>query len=328
MIWTYLRACYKFPMRVYVGGRELIVPARWYFCERGAKAFPGLHGAEASPWLKQWETNDDWGEVTPEGFYRKFDKGQNHGYAGQCFVGDRRWFTDGQLPQSVLSMPPVIPLPDCCNPKMAFGSGQLILQGTATPYQRPVPVGTGQLILRGTSHPFQPGRLILGGGGDPFQVPYPPPPLLGGQLILQGTGTPFQSPPPPAPSPSYYSGIPIPETPECGSCPDGAAVQYSFTPAGVTDGECTGCAALNQPFTLTHATACRWLSQFYLYCSNPSQVWELDIRDDAVVLSSGVTMIYSVPRGAWDCLTPLALTRQTVDAGCLGLPDTLTLTPV
>lgn len=110
MIWTYLRSCYGFDMRVYVGGVEKIYPARWFFCDPDALPFPSPHGAEASPWLKDWEKNESWGEV---GTKRTLDRGINPGYPGQCFVGDPQWFIDGQVPAEIaVYVPPVVT--PCC----------------------------------------------------------------------------------------------------------------------------------------------------------------------------------------------------------------------
>lgn len=110
MVWTYLRACYKFNMRLFVGGIEQIYPARWFFCDPDALIFPSPHGAEASPWLKSFEVNDEWGEVEP---YKGLDRGINPGYPGQCFVGDPSWFLDGQLPASIATYSPPVVTP-CC----------------------------------------------------------------------------------------------------------------------------------------------------------------------------------------------------------------------
>ena len=98
MVWTYLRACYGFNMRVWVGGVETIYPARWFFCDPDAKPFASPHGAEASPWLKQFERNLEWGD---DGTLKKLDRGINPGYPGICSVGDPQWFIDGHLPASV-----------------------------------------------------------------------------------------------------------------------------------------------------------------------------------------------------------------------------------
>lgn len=110
MAWTWLRSCYKFDMRLTVGGIEGIYPARWFFCDPDAQWFPSPHGAEASPWLKSFETNNDWGEVAGQ---KGLDKGINPGYPGTCFVGDPQWFLDGNLPEDLTNRPPPCP-PPCC----------------------------------------------------------------------------------------------------------------------------------------------------------------------------------------------------------------------
>lgn len=110
MVWTRLRACYGFDMRVYIGGVETIYPARWFFCDPSARVFPNPHGAEASPFLKDHEVNLEWGEVKGR---KTLDRGINPGYPGQCFVGDPQWFIDGQLPAELaIYKPPV--LTPCC----------------------------------------------------------------------------------------------------------------------------------------------------------------------------------------------------------------------
>jgi hypothetical protein len=97
-------------MRVWIGGVETLVPARWFFCAPGAPAFPSPHGAEAGPWLRDNEVNEEWGEVSGP---KILDKGVNPGYQGLCHLGADQWFIDGELPANVLAGPtPAIPL--CC----------------------------------------------------------------------------------------------------------------------------------------------------------------------------------------------------------------------
>jgi len=118
MVWTYLRACYRFNMRLFVGGVEQIYPARWFFCDPDAQRYPSPHGAEASPWLKQFETNLDWGDT---GDLKQLDRGINPGYPGVCSVGESQWFLDGQLPGSILtSIAPQTPA--CCGHTPPFNS--------------------------------------------------------------------------------------------------------------------------------------------------------------------------------------------------------------
>lgn len=110
MAWTWLRSCYGFNMRVWVGGIETIYPARWFFCDPEAEWFASPRGAEAAPWLKQYEVNEDWGD---DGTIKKLDRGINPGYPGRCSVGDPQWFIDGRLPADFLDgLTPTTP--PCC----------------------------------------------------------------------------------------------------------------------------------------------------------------------------------------------------------------------
>lgn len=139
MVWEHLRSCYQFTMRVYVGGQAVLLPARWFWCVRGAQPFPGVHGCESSVWLKNAEVNTDWGEVTPyptdpnAANIRGLDRGGNAGYPGQCFVGNPQWFLDGQLPAGILDgpAPPFMP---CCKPSPATATGGILLGGSAVPF--------------------------------------------------------------------------------------------------------------------------------------------------------------------------------------------------
>lgn len=174
MIWTWLRSCYRFKMRVFVGGVERIFPARWFWCMPGAQVFPGAHGAEASPWLKNYEVNYDWGEVTPyptdyDGTYiRGLDRGLNPGYPGQCFVGQPGWFIDGRLPAGITDGAPP-PYPACCRPAAGVGAGGLVLGGSAVGVGPPAAVAKGGLVLGGSAVGQGPtqarggGGLVLGG---------------------------------------------------------------------------------------------------------------------------------------------------------------------
>lgn len=196
MIWTYLRSCYSFYMRLYIGGRETVVPARWLFCAPGAKYFPSPHGGEASVWLQNFEVNREWGEVTPwpqdpipPTTWRILDRGINPGYAGLCYVGERQWFNDGRLPADILSRP-VTPFPECCFPTPAVSGGGIVIGGTALARGGPGYVARGGLALggraaaRGATGYASQGGLALGGAA-----------VAGyrwasaGGLALGGTGT-------------------------------------------------------------------------------------------------------------------------------------------
>lgn len=134
MAWEYLRSCYSFTMRVFVGSVETLVPARWFWCAPGAKPFPGPHGCAASPWLDNLEINLAWGEVTPwprdpsSSVFKGLDRGLNPGYPGQTYVGQAQWFLDGMLPPDIMA-DPVPPMCPKCLPPPAVGRGPIILQG-------------------------------------------------------------------------------------------------------------------------------------------------------------------------------------------------------
>lgn len=168
MVWTYLRSCYTFPMRVFVGGQEVLLPARWYFCADGAKPFPFAHGGEASPWLKtsMGEVNAAWGEVTPyptdpnANFSRGLDRGLNPGYRGQCYIGDPQWFIDGQLPAGILTQPPP-PMAGCCQAPPAASSGAIVLAGFSSAYH-----GIAGCPQCPGGAPFTWTLTITGGTGD------------------------------------------------------------------------------------------------------------------------------------------------------------------
>lgn len=209
MIWTYLRSCYTFTMRVWIGDQEVTVPARWFFTAPHAKLFPSPHGGEASPWLKMGEVNEAWGEVTPyptdpaSEVYRGLDRGINPGYAGQCYVGERQWFNDGRLPADILTRPP-LPWPDCCRPATVSSSGGIVLGGTAIASRAGGPTyqTVGGLVLGGTAGATgqrgirSAGGLVLGGSArayPSFTV------ASKGGLVLGGTGTGSEGGPPPGP---------------------------------------------------------------------------------------------------------------------------------
>jgi hypothetical protein len=178
MVWTYLRSCYSFTMRLYIGGVETHFPARFYWCLSTAKLFPFAHGCESSVWLKNYEINDQWGEVTPyptdsRSFtLRGLDRGLNPGYPGLCFIGQDSWFVDGMLPAGILDGP-IPPMPVCCRPPPAKATGGLILGGSAIPTGRRGAVGRGGLILGGAARGGGPvgaagsGGIVVGGRGAP-----------------------------------------------------------------------------------------------------------------------------------------------------------------
>lgn len=160
MVWTWLRSCYPFTMRLFIDGVETEVPARWFYTVPGAKQFPFPHGCEASAWLTRHEVNPYWGEVTPYPLdpealdSRHTDRGQNPGYQGQCYVGQDSWFIDGQLP--AFSSPPD-PLPECCFRAPATSAGGLVLSGVGDGHAAYKIIGTPGFVERGS--------LVLAGPG-------------------------------------------------------------------------------------------------------------------------------------------------------------------
>ena len=149
-----------------------MVPARWYFCPKGALPWKGIHGAESSVWLRTGEVNYDWGEVWPRG---PWDRGLNPGYRGLCYVGERHWFDDGQLPADILTRPAPA-WAACCRVEPAAGS--LLLGGGATAIAVPV-AGSSAGSSGGAVEPVIPplvvmdtaaGDLLLGGGATAIAV--------------------------------------------------------------------------------------------------------------------------------------------------------------
>lgn len=189
-------------MRIFIGGIPYIFPARWFFCNPGAKVFPGGHGCEASPWLSNYERNDAWGEVTPyptdpgASYSRGLDRGQNPGYAGQCFVGDPSWFVDGELPADILSRP-TFSLPPCCFVPPVESQGGLCVTGTAVASGPFGASSVGGLAIGGTALPSGPkgyhsaGGLALTGSAI---APTPPRWVSDTPLVLGGSGRPVGPP--------------------------------------------------------------------------------------------------------------------------------------
>lgn len=248
-VWTFLRSCYSFTMRLYIGGQEQLYPARWYRCAPGAKLAPNPHGAEASPYLKRWEVNLAWGEVTPypqdpaSNYFRGLDRGRNPGYAGQCFVGDPQWFQDGRLPANILDGP-TPDWPQCCRPKPGIGSGGVLLGGQAVPAGKRGAVGTGGLVLGGSAIATGPtsavgsGGVILGGAGAPTGKRG----AKGfGGLVLGGTAVPSGPP----------SGF-------CSLCPGGSPQEWDLAVSGGTG----DFAPMNGVYRLLHDNDCFWISSF------------------------------------------------------------------
>jgi hypothetical protein len=323
MVMDFLRSGYRTTMRFFIGGQAYDAPVRWYLTAADAKYMPGGTCYYSRIWLQEDEVPIGGpGETTDR---KGYSPKTAEGYRGQCHLGETSWYHDGQLPADILTRPPQSPLPGCCNPSLMYGVGQIILQGTATPYQSGQPVGHGQLVLRGIGWPFQAGRIVLAGFGRPYQSPYPPPPPATGQLVLQGTAIPYQIP---LASPSYYYGSGTPETDGCSACPDGAAVQYRFSLAGISNGVCTDCANLDGDVTVTWVGGCTWQSPGVSVCGQPPVPWVLTIGASTIDLDGPISLIYHASRGGWDCLSPLLMPILFSGPACVGYPGSVTLTPV
>lgn len=107
----YLRTCYSTHFRLWIGGVETIVPARWFFAPKGAKEFAYPNAFVSNVWAKPGEESAPGpGEIDRK---RVWDPGGAAGYQGQCFLGDPEWFATGQLPAGVLN-PPIPFFPGCC----------------------------------------------------------------------------------------------------------------------------------------------------------------------------------------------------------------------
>ena len=146
-------------MRIFVGGNPVVVPARWFFVDDNP-VWKGPHGCESQPWLKQYERNDAWGEITEP--HHTWDRGDNPGYIGQCYVGQHQWFLDGQLPADILTLPP-LPYPQCCRTPPV--SGPILLSGEVTALGLPSPPGpavSGSGGSAGSSGPTSAVGLVVG----------------------------------------------------------------------------------------------------------------------------------------------------------------------
>lgn len=108
----YLNHCYSTTFRLWIGGIETIVPARWYFAPDGAKLFSPPNAFCSNVYAKNMEQSAPGpGEVDRN---RVWDDGHNPGYLGQCFAGEPEWFGTGELPASVL-VGPTPGFDPCCN---------------------------------------------------------------------------------------------------------------------------------------------------------------------------------------------------------------------
>ncbi len=117
----YPGGCYSRRVRLHPDDATLYT-IRWFFTETNAKLFPGWHSFGSEVWRADHsEPLTGIGEAEMD---RKWDRGRNHGYAGQCFRGKLEWFDTG-MPVAELQNPP----PKGCGCQVFFQGG-LLLGGT------------------------------------------------------------------------------------------------------------------------------------------------------------------------------------------------------
>jgi len=110
-----------------IGGVPTNVTLRWYKAPAGAKFLPFPSAIFSHVWDNTNEADQDLvGEV---GYPRTWDPGDNHGYQGQCYLGDPQWFQTGVLPPLASIAPPSGCL---CQIPPEVGTGGLILGGSAS----------------------------------------------------------------------------------------------------------------------------------------------------------------------------------------------------
>jgi len=286
-------------MRLFVGGVETIVPARWFFVDDNP-VWAGPHGCEAQPWLKQFETNDAWGEITEP--HRTWDRGDNPGYIGQCYVGQHHWFLDGMLPADILTLPP-LPYPQCCRVPPVAGPIQLAGEVTALALPLPGPGAVSGVYGSGLSSgpsvgsavglvvgAIQLGGVVVGaggGGGGPIQLagevtalaiapgtasssaasgPAAVVALVGGAIQLGGVVTALQVSPASASGSSGGSMGSGPTSgptsgPGCTACGDVAALEFQWVMSGVLSGTCLDCGTyINGLIRVVYVSGCTWQS--------------------------------------------------------------------
>lgn len=125
----YLHSFYRMPCKLIIGGVPTIVTLRWYKAPAGAQRLP----FGSAIFSHVWDNNPGEsipGEIGEVGAPRTWDPGNNVGYQGQCYRGDPTWFQTGQLPALA-----GIPASPClCQIPPAFGSGTLMLSGSAVAF--------------------------------------------------------------------------------------------------------------------------------------------------------------------------------------------------
>jgi hypothetical protein len=318
MIWTWMTRTVRFTMRLYVGGVETLVPARWYFCSPNAPYYPFPHGCESRHWLANGEWNAEWGDTNGPEYSIS---GLNPGYQAHCYVGDPQWFVDGRLPADVLSRPD--PLPPCCRVPAASGSGGLVLGGSGDAGVHQYASGAGGLTLGGSaaacrSLPVSWWLPIVLGG--PPEVLDCQPAAGAGGLLVGGAAS--------AHTASGSTGSGGGGETGCDACPDGASAEYAVDLPALGPGSCGDCTPASGTLTLGYGGGCLWVGPLTSLCGS-SYIPTLSIVAGVVTLTlADGAASYIGDVGGWDCFGPLVLTLHSDDGRCTGWPVSVTVRAV
>lgn len=324
MVMDLLHSFYRMPVRIWVGGQEYSAWIRWYKAPPGALFFPGPTCFKSDVFCDQWtKAPPGPGEI---GHPRKWDRGINQGYKGQCFVGQQEWFETGQLPGYILSANPP-PFPDCCQSNPAVAQGGIILGGEAVVEQEFPAFASGGIVLGGEANtdldlPARgKGGIVLGGdastgfsGGARGE----------GGLVLGGAALGAMA----AGSGFSGSGSGEEEITGCSACPDGAAAKYVVTLSGLTNGVCTNCSPAMGSTTLTYVGGCQWQGGSFAACfpasAGPMQLF-ISANGDVTIDLPGWGL--QLTGTAWNCMSTLRASLPWEGDQCTGSTVEITIAP-
>jgi len=178
MVMDYLNRCYFSRVRLFRDSDQEAV-VRWFYAPEGAKLFPEWHLFGSEVWnVDHTQPDPPIGERRGK---KPWSNGVNPGYVGQCFRGERDWYSAG-VPAAALDEP-VAPMDPCCRvtrpggvaldggAEVAYGTtiaGGLALDGAAAAIY-PAIAGTGGIAFNGAaglgfSLTFRGGLLFDGAG--------------------------------------------------------------------------------------------------------------------------------------------------------------------
>ncbi|HEX8809732.1 MAG TPA: hypothetical protein VF760_12140, partial [Xanthobacteraceae bacterium] len=199
----YLRKCYRGKARIFVDGQPVIVGIAWYWADPDAPVFPFAHcwGSHVYNSYLQFDTGQP-----EELVYKAWQKDPtNPGFRAGCFLGDREWWTTGNIPSAAIAAAAASYCPGCFQPagRPVEASGGLTLAGVAgVAVGRPVEAAGG-LILAGQAPAGELlgveaiGGLVLGGlAGAGLGIPAQPAggllvagqAVAGEQLVVEASG--------------------------------------------------------------------------------------------------------------------------------------------